>query len=1260
MRTGNNVVSRMRKLLAKLLIVCMLVVNPCAAYGAVEQATAVSVKVLRSDGTVGLKNAAGREMSLVEGMRLYDGYRVVTQEASYAYMALDDTRLATLDAVSDMEIQRKGDDLALMLHGGNMFFDVQAKLNEEQTMNIHTSNVSLGIRGTSGLVEIVNARHTRVWLFCGEVSGVVTNPLTNQKKSITMTPGMVADFHVYPADHSGDTCDIFVRGYQTDEVPGFVLREMKKNPDLVERIQQSGGGDFSSYLEQADERLRADEVAMGELLARLQAEHQQQPHENHTVPAFPGGVVQEDNGTSGDSSEPSAPSNPADSLNPSAPSDTADPTDPSDEVASTDPSDEADPSDETDPADPDEPVVYETATLLSGAELNQKFQELLNNADSQSLTWNPFSSLFSFRAYAGVSDLTAIRYASEAPGESVYTVTLEASGSPVYAWYEAGTIWLYSDAPAIQMAADSSGLLNGFYSLTDISGLETFDTANVTNLSNAFSTLQSLTDFSPISGWDVSGVTDLSYAFSGCTSMADLSDLSAWDVGQVTDLSYTFAGDTALSSVDGISDWDTSSVTALDSIFSGCTNLLSAASLSTHDTGSHTAWDVKPTFQNAVKAEQFVNTGVAADTSYSGYPDWFMKTYRFIGDDGSTVIFSASIPLDAADLDAALKTQLDACAPEYLKNWNTSEDGSGAVLGAEDDGGLIVEDTSFYYQPLEATLVAGSALKAAISTDAEMIWWSDTPPGDDIDEYDIRIISEEGSDRDVVCWYQREASGGVVYIYGPVKTVYLNPDSSNAFEGFSRLTDISGLAKLDCSKVEDLSYAFHSDWNLEDLSPLSGWNTEHVTSLEGTFSEMGAWIGGMSDVSALADWNTGSVISMEYTFSDHNLKDISALQKWDTHNVQSFSGTFATSGSRGNTFDSVDALAGWDTGSATTMRSMFSGCDSLQNVEGLANWDVSNVTDMSTMFGDCKSLVSTDGLQNWDTSSVQNMTRMFQLCYKLDDLTALMNWDVGAVTEMRQMFMENQILKSLEPLSAWNPKSCTDFYMMFDYCDAVSDATCLDTWELLYDAIVNWMFVSTTNYPWWYNNGTLLLAETSTLTLDASPGTVEFADIAAASAVTFYEDVPQLSASNPDPDILGEEYITDAVELPAAEHETAVFDAWNTSADGSGVTYEAGEIVSLDGDLTLYALWTTPDAATPSNATPSDAATPPNAAVIDTLEADDATPSLAEPDITTTAVTAEPDTGTFAVPEPDTETAEPAKAIEAETPAEGKQKASDE
>lgn len=77
------------------------------------------------------------------------------------------------------------------------------------------------------------------------------------------------------------------------------------------------------------------------------------------------------------------------------------------------------------------------------------------------------------------------------------------------------------------------------YNLSEIQGLETWDTSGVTIMSNAFRDTHSLRNLSGIAKWDTRSLTDLNSTFyrAGVQSL----DLSAWNVEKLKNLHYTFA-----------------------------------------------------------------------------------------------------------------------------------------------------------------------------------------------------------------------------------------------------------------------------------------------------------------------------------------------------------------------------------------------------------------------------------------------------------------------------------------------------------------------------------------------------------------------------------------------------------------------------------------------------------------------------------------------------------------------------------------------
>jgi surface protein len=101
---------------------------------------------------------------------------------------------------------------------------------------------------------------------------------------------------------------------------------------------------------------------------------------------------------------------------------------------------------------------------------------------------------------------------------------------------------------------------------------------------------------------------------------------------------------------------------------------------------------------------------------------------------------------------------------------------------------------------------------------------------------------------------------------------------------------------------------------------------------------------------------------------------------WDVSKIQDFSYLFAADDFGGGTRFNTDAenfdedISGWDTSSATTMRSMFEGATSFD--QPLGEWNVSSVTDMSLMFTDAASF--NQPLGTWDVSSVEFFSFQFQ------------------------------------------------------------------------------------------------------------------------------------------------------------------------------------------------------------------------------------------------------------------------------------------
>ncbi len=102
-------------------------------------------------GSVALKNA-GEAKEVVEGARLISGDDLSTETSSNAYILLDESKILTVDELSNIEITKNQEDLDVYLHAGSVFFNVTQTLAENESLDFHTNNIVTGVRGTSGII----------------------------------------------------------------------------------------------------------------------------------------------------------------------------------------------------------------------------------------------------------------------------------------------------------------------------------------------------------------------------------------------------------------------------------------------------------------------------------------------------------------------------------------------------------------------------------------------------------------------------------------------------------------------------------------------------------------------------------------------------------------------------------------------------------------------------------------------------------------------------------------------------------------------------------------------------------------------------------------------------------------------------------------------------------------------------------------------------------------------------------------------------
>ena len=233
----------------------------------------ISVELSKTEGDVSVFNKSGTAVKKVDGMHLYNGNSVSTQQGSFAYLTLDDTKAAKLGELSSMEVRRQLDDMTLYLSSGEMFFDVSKHLEDCASMNIRTSTMVTGIRGTAGFVRAIDFMTSQVFILDGQVQVMVSDPYTGETKTAMVSAGETATLVVYPeGSEQADRVEITVRKFTEDEIPAFVIGAISQNPGLQGRIIKAGILNSPTIIGKYEERLKADNEEMRNLVVKVQTE----------------------------------------------------------------------------------------------------------------------------------------------------------------------------------------------------------------------------------------------------------------------------------------------------------------------------------------------------------------------------------------------------------------------------------------------------------------------------------------------------------------------------------------------------------------------------------------------------------------------------------------------------------------------------------------------------------------------------------------------------------------------------------------------------------------------------------------------------------------------------------------------------------------------------------------------------------------------------------------------------------------------------
>ena len=630
--------------------------------------------------------------------------------------------------------------------------------------------------------------------------------------------------------------------------------------------------------------------------------------------------------------------------------------------------------------------------------------------------------------------ITAIKRADKLSADintsdSAYRLSSAGSQAPIYAWYDDGIVYYYTEADVIYTGDSAFNMFSFYSNLVDISGLSDINLTKTTDASYMLQYNSSLKDLTPIANWDLSNTKNISGMFQYDTALDDITPLADWDLSSTTNISYLFRDDSSLVNISGVEEWDVSQVTDTSYMFSstGINNLNPLAD-----------WNV-----SRVQNMSYMFSYNSAIKNLDALLEWDTASLTNISH-----IFYNMTGLQNVN---------------GLANWNTSKvtELPYVFYGASslvDISGISDWDVS-NVETMEMTFTRTAlqnvdALSGWDTSKLKKGYWTFT------NMYYLENL-------DGLAGWDTTSLTDMTGMFG---------GNCGNCTGNRSLTDISGIRGWDTSKVTTMQALFSNNRNLSDFSPISGWNTSKVSDMTSMFyntsiqntNAISEWdtssltkIAGMFDsarslvdVSGLAGFNTSKVTSLSSLFDGAtSLTNLHGLEGWDTSKITSLYRTFSSM----TKLTDMSAVAGWDTSSVKDMGGILYNSTSLTNLDAFAGWDTSSLTslaDSSTYapyryaaFASMTSLQNVNGLSQWDTSRLVNIRYLFYGDKMLSDISGLAEWDTSSATKMDLLFYQNTALVDISPLENWDTSKVTTMNYMFGYDTAINDLSPLENWD---------------------------------------------------------------------------------------------------------------------------------------------------------------------------------------------------------------------
>lgn len=207
-------------------IIFLLAILPSISFAKTNEGK--TIRLESYTGSVSIETGAEKTVKIMNKMRLFDGYTVTTAKDATAYLSIDNKKSIRLDQNTKVSIVKKDNINEIQVISGSIFFSVKEKLKDDETLDVVTPTMAIGIRGTTGTV-FVKREESCAQIYSGRVT--VKNKRGNEK---TVAPGQ----EVRDSKSKEKNLEVIELKRNGEEIPSFSLNEINKDKEIKQQISE--------------------------------------------------------------------------------------------------------------------------------------------------------------------------------------------------------------------------------------------------------------------------------------------------------------------------------------------------------------------------------------------------------------------------------------------------------------------------------------------------------------------------------------------------------------------------------------------------------------------------------------------------------------------------------------------------------------------------------------------------------------------------------------------------------------------------------------------------------------------------------------------------------------------------------------------------------------------------------------------------------------------------------------------------------------